>query len=142
MNQYLFPMLFEHITGADNMKGMRAYLYCRAAYNDGVSLELQKAELLRYAEQNGLKVAGIAAEYASGRTLDRSALKEVSHAVCDGRVDVVLTKNIARISRDIGQSQMYVSFLAEHDTALCCMQERLMFRGESSGVMMSCGKHN
>ncbi len=131
MTKHLFPMLPGLFPGAGDMRGMRAYLYCRAAYNDGFSLELQKEELLCYAKQKGLEVAGIAAEYAAGRTLNRSALKEVSQAVCSGKVDVVLTKNISRISREIWQSQMYASFLAEHGITLCCMQEQLMFRGEA-----------
>lgn len=131
MTKHLFPMLPGLSTGADDMKGMRAYLYCRAAYNDGFSLELQKEELLRYAKQKGFVISGIAAEYAAGRTLNRSALEEVSEAVCRGRVDVVLTKNISRISREIWQSQRYASFLAEHGTALCCMQDQSMCRGEA-----------
>lgn len=131
MTKHLFPMLPGLSPGADDMKGMRAYLYCRAAYNDGFSLELQKEELLRYAKQKGFVIAGIAAEYATGRILNRSALKEVGEAVCSGKVDVVLTKNISRISREMWQSQRYARFLAEHGTALRCMQEQLMSREEA-----------
>lgn len=34
-----------------SMKGSRAYLYYRVARDDGFSLELQKKELLQFAEQ-------------------------------------------------------------------------------------------
>lgn len=43
------------------MKGSRAYPYCRVAHDDGFSLELQKEELLRFAERAGFEIVGISA---------------------------------------------------------------------------------
>lgn len=130
MTKHLFLTRPEPFHGINDVKGMRACLYCRVAHDDGISLELQKADLLHYAEQKGLVIVGIAVEHAGGRTLNRCALNKVSQAVCSGQVDMVLVKSCSRISRDFGKLQEYVSFLGEHGTTLCCMQERLMFRGE------------
>lgn len=130
MTKHLFLTLPEPFPGTDDVKGMRAYLYCRVAHDDGISLELQKTDLLHFAEKKGLVIVGVAVEHAGGWTLNRCALNEVSQAVCSGQVDMVLAKSCSRISRDFGKLQKYVSFLGEHGTALCCMQEQLMFRGE------------
>lgn len=40
----------EQVPCIDSMKGLRAFLYCRVAHNDGVTLDLQAAELRRIAE--------------------------------------------------------------------------------------------
>lgn len=111
------------------MKGSRAYLYCRVAHNDGFSLELQKEELLRFAERAGLEIVGISAEYAGGRILDRGGLNEVSQAICSGKADIVLVKSTSRIARDMPQFQEYNRFLDENGAMLCCMQEQLVFGG-------------
>ena len=112
-----------------SMKGSRAYLYYRVAHNDGFSLELQKEELLQFAEQAGLEIVGISAEYAGGRTLGRGGLNEVSQAICSGKADTVLVKSTSRIARDMPQFQEYIWFLDENGAMLCCMQERLVFGG-------------
>ena len=96
----------EQVPCTDNMKGLKAFLYCRVAYNDGFSLELQANELRHFAEQAGFTIAGEAAEYGSGLTLNRAALKEVTQAVQNGKVDVVLVKSVSRIARNILQLQV------------------------------------
>lgn len=55
------------------MKGSRAYLYYRVAHNDGFSLELQKEELLQFAEQAGLEIVGISAESFRSRRFETPA---------------------------------------------------------------------
>lgn len=111
------------------MKGSGTYLYCRLAHNDGFSLELQKEEILQFAEQAGLEIVGISAEYAGGRTLDRIGLNEVSQAICSGKADIVLVKSTSRIARDMPHFQEYIRFLDENGAMLCCMQEQLVFGG-------------
>lgn len=112
-----------------SMKVFRAYLYCRVAHNDVFSLELQKEELLQFAEQAGLEIVDISAEYAGGRTLDRDGLNEVSQAICSGKAAIVLVKSTSRIARDMPQFREYIRFLDENGAMLCCMQERLVFGG-------------
>lgn len=130
MNFPTIPMC-EQAPRIDSMKGLRAFLYCRVAHNDGVTLDLQAAELRRFAEQTGFTIAGEAAEYGGGLTLDRAALKEVTQAVTNGKVDVVLVKNVTRIARDMWRLQEYIDLLAAHGVSLYCVQEQLLFRGEA-----------
>lgn len=126
-----FPItpLYKHAS-CDGMKGLKAFLYCRVAHDDGSTLELQIDELRHYAEQAGFIIVSIAAEYAGGRTLDRTALKQVTQAVCDSKADIVLVKNVSRITRDIFQLQDYIDILTAHNTALYCIQEQILFKGE------------
>lgn len=123
--------LYGQFPCTDSMKGLRAFLYCRVAHNDGFSFDLQSTELRRFAEQAGFTIAGAAAEYGSGLTLDRAALKEVTQAVNDGKVDVVLVKSTTRIARNMWRLQEYIDLLAAHGVSLYCVQEQLLFRGEA-----------
>lgn len=131
MMKFISPLLSDPLSGVEGLKGKRAYLYCRVAHDDGLSLELQKEELLDYAEQAGLIISGIAAEYAGGLKLDRSALKEVSQAVRTRKADIMLVKSVSRILRDIRQLHRYISFLSKHGAALCSIQQQQLFRGEA-----------
>lgn len=121
----------EQVPCTDSLKGLRAFLYCRVAHNDGISLDLQSTELRRFAKQAGFTIVGEAAEYGSGLTLDRAALKEVTQAVNNGKVDVVLVKSVNRIARDMWWLQEYIDLLAAHDVSLYCVQEQLLLRGEA-----------
>ena len=106
---------------------MRVFLYCRVAHDDGFSLEAQGAELRRYAKQSGYTIIGAADEHGSGLTLERPALQEVTKAVLDGKVDVVLVKSIDRIGLKWGVTQRYIDLLTEHKVQLLCVQERFLF---------------
>lgn len=127
MTNLFFPLLKGSFSDISGMKGAKTYLYCRVAQDDSFTLELQKEELMRFAERAGLLVCGVAGEYESGHSLERNALKEVSQAVCDGQVDVVLVKSSSRISRNMEQLKKYIDFLNGHNVALYCMQEQLGF---------------
>lgn len=132
MMRLLTLPLYQPFLQDGSIKGSRAYLYCRVAHNDGFSLELQKEELLQFAEQAGFEIVGISVEYAGGTTLDRDGLNEISQAICSGKADIVLAKSISRIARDMQQFQEYIRFLNKNGAMLCCMQERLVFGGEVS----------
>lgn len=99
--------------------------------NDGVILDLQTAELRRFTEQAGLTIAREATEYGSDLMLDRAALKEVTQAVTNSKVDVVFVKSITRIALDIWLLQDYIDLLSAHSVMFYCVQEQLLFRGEA-----------
>ena len=105
---------------------MRVFFYCRVAHDDGFSLEVQGAELRRYAEQAGYTIVGAADEHGNGLTLDRQALQKVTEAVLAGRVDMVLVKSIDRIGREWGMTQSYIDLLTTHKVKLLCLRERLL----------------
>ena len=104
---------------------MKAYIYCRAAHDDGFSLELQTAKLHRFAEQAGYTIVGIATEHSSGVTLDRPALQEVTKAVLAGEVDMVLVNSLDRLGRDRNMTKQYIDLLTEHKVKLHCVREQM-----------------
>ena len=106
---------------------MRAFLYCRVAYDDSFALEHQRFLLQLYAKQVGYTIIGAADEYDSGLTLDRPALQKVTEAVAAGRVDVVLVHSLTRIGRERGMTQRYIDLLTRHKVKLQCIRDRLLF---------------
>lgn len=107
------------------MERKRVAIYCRVAREDTFALEAQTAELRRYAERNGYTIVAVQEESGSGLTLDRPALAEVTRAVCEGRVDIVLIKKLSRIGREWGMVQSYIQLLNEHKVTLLCVSEGL-----------------
>lgn len=107
------------------MEKKRAVLYCRVARDDAFSLKSQAQELRRYADRNGYTIVGVMSESGSGLTLNRPALSEVTKAVYEGKADVILVKNLARIGRERVLVQEYIDFLNEHKVTLLCVTEGL-----------------
>ena len=110
---------------------MKVYIYCRAAHDDGFSLELQAAKIRRFAEQAGYTIVGIAAEHSSGVILDRPALQEVTKAVLAGEVDMVLVNSLDRLGRNRSMTERYINLLTENKVRLYCVRERLMIDSTS-----------
>ena len=73
----------------------RAWIYCRVAHPDAHALAAQQASLEAYAEAHGFKVVGTTAEQASGLDFSRRGLAEVSGAVADGKIDLLLVEDTA-----------------------------------------------
>ena len=113
------------------MEKKRVVLYCRVARDDAFSLKSQAEELRRYADRNGYTIVGVMSESESGLTLNRPALSEVTKAICEGEVDVVLVKNLSRIGRNLGMVQAYINLLNEHKVTLLCVTERLKISDRS-----------
>ena len=109
--------------GGDDMEKIRVAVYCRVARDDTFSLEVQAAELRRYAEQAGYTIVSIMTEHGSGLTLDRPALKAVTEAVCKHKANMLIVKNLSRIGRDWGMVQEYIDFLNQHEVTLLCVSE-------------------
>ena len=78
----------------------RAWIYCRVAYPDMDMLETQKRSHIDYAQKNHFTIVGITAEQGSGLDLSRKGLMEVFDAVNDGKLDVLLVKDLARLGRN------------------------------------------
>lgn len=53
------------------------------------------------------------------------ALAEVTRAVCEGRVDVVLVKKLSRIGREYDMVQSYIQLLSEHKVTLLYVSDEL-----------------
>ena len=79
---------------------MKVCIYCRSAYDDGFSLEMQKKELQHYANQNGYTVVRVYAECSSGLILERPKLKKVMDRILSGEAEKLIVKSICRIGRE------------------------------------------
>lgn len=112
------------------MKEKRVVIYCRVARDEHFSLKAQAATLQNYARQAGYTIIGVVSDCGNGLSIDRPALNEVTQAVLDGRVDLVLVNSITRIGREWGLTKQYVNLLLQHKVKLICVKESLLFSPE------------
>ena len=84
-------------------KTKRAWTYCRvdAPEDTHSRLNMQKTELLDYAEQMNFKVVGSSEDIGSGLDFERPGLLKVMKAAGAGKFDVLLIKQLARLGRDM-----------------------------------------
>ncbi len=101
-----------------NRKG--AWIYCRTAYPDAVSLEVQERYMIDYASAQGFSIAGVTSEHGSGLDFSRNGIKAVSRAVEEGKVDVLLIKDLLRLGRDLEDVDVYLHWLQKHNVTLIC----------------------
>ena len=102
------------------MEHKRAWIYCRVAGPDAYALAVQQASLEEYAEAHGFEVVGTTAEQASGLDFSRRGLAEVSAAVADGKIDLLLVANISRLGRDVGKTDAYLRWLEDQFIEVVC----------------------
>ncbi len=81
----------------------RAWIYTRVAAQpteDLAPLEMQKEGLYALAARHGYTIVGCSGEYAGGLTLEREGIQEMLLAAEKGLFDVLLAKDVARITRN------------------------------------------
>lgn len=74
------------------MDRKNVWIYCRVVYPANMALAMQKENLTRYAETNGMEVCGITAEIAGGTTLSRTGFNEVNQKIKSGKSAVLWLK--------------------------------------------------
>lgn len=105
-------------------------LYCRVAHADADSLANQEEMLNNYAKVNGYENSEFNVHHhyrdngESGLTLDRPGMNKLMGDIQNGRIDVVLVKDISRIARDIANVRDWLRFLRKHDVRLVTMYDR------------------
>ena len=96
---------------------MRAWLYYRLSRDEDEemnSLNNQRQILVDYAEQHGIEIIGESFDdNVSGMTFDRKGLSELELAVDEGKVDVVLVKDLSRLGRHRTQTALFIDHLRE-----------------------------
>lgn len=75
-------------------------IYCRCATNEDDELNKQKKQIIEFAKQEGLDVVKVIAEIESGLNHNRKGLREIAKIAKQKKVDIILTKDVSRISRD------------------------------------------
>ena len=106
------------------MERKRAWLYCRTAKpDDAGSLDYQLFCIRNLARSRGYEIVGETTEYETGRDMNRSGLLEVTSAVTNGHVDVVVVQNLSRIGRRSRDIIKYHSLLKEHGVEFVSVNE-------------------
>ena len=97
------------------MKRKRAWLYCRVAHGGPVSAEVlvaQRHRLEAYANEHNFEIIGTSGDIGSGlRFAHRPGLLGFHTAAMEGKVDILLVCNLARLARDLDKSLQYWDFL-------------------------------
>ena len=118
-------MDFQRSRGNPLAGKKRAWLYGRVALDDGVTLTAQMDFLRRWATENGYDVVGETAEVGSGIRPDRPGFQEVAELVQAGQTDLVLIKNLSRLSRRQQDADTFINHLHRHNVTLFSIDEGL-----------------
>jgi len=101
----------------------RAWLYSRVAHDDGVVLAAQENFLRRWAVENGYAIVGQTAEAGSGIHPDRPGLSAVMQVVREKRMDVIIVKELGRLTRLYMDMPRYIRMFQANDVALVSIDD-------------------
>jgi hypothetical protein len=90
--------------GKEHSMNRKTALYCRSALYNEIAVARQEAQCREYAHTLGFADANIAIYRdcgASGATLDRPAMNALTADIKIGNVDTVITRDSARVARNI-----------------------------------------
>lgn len=88
----------------------KVYGYCRVAFANEEEMEQQKQIINWYCEDNDLKVDRYFCDNGvSGLTSHRDGFNEMLYTLQNG--DVVVVKNVARLSRNMEQCMSFIELL-------------------------------
>ncbi len=106
---------------------MKAWLYYRLSRDEDEemnSLYNQRQILVDYAEQQGYEIVGESSDdNVSGMTFDRKGLAELENAVDEGKVEVVLVKDLSRLGRHRTQTALFIDHLRENNVRVYSVTE-------------------
>lgn len=89
-------------------------IYCRLSLDDGTqgesnSIQTQKLILSRYVKENNLKLVDIYVDDGfSGLNFNRPAFKKMLSDIEDGKINMVITKDLSRLGRDYIKTGYYL----------------------------------
>lgn len=101
----------------------RAWLYSRVAHDDGVVLAAQENFLRHWAIENGYAIVGETAEAGSGIRSDRPGLSAIMQAVREKRMDVIIVKELGRLTRRYMDMPRYVRTFQTNDVVLVSIDD-------------------
>ena len=100
-----------------NMTDKITALYCRLSQDDMLqgesnSITNQKAILKKYAEDNGFRnPVFYVDDGVSGTTFDRDGFKSMMNDIENGKVGIVITKDLSRLGRDYLKTGEYIEII-------------------------------
>lgn len=121
-------------------KFMRAWLYYRLSRDEDEemnSLNNQRQILIDYAEQNGYDIIGESFDdNVSGMTFNRKGLGELEIAVDEGKIDVVLVKDLSRLGRHRTQTELFIDHLRQNNVRVYSVTEGIDSTNENDDLMI------
>ena len=129
------------------MEQKRAWIYCRVDGPDDLALKTQQTFLEEYVERQGFQIVGITTEQDDGRRLARKGLAEVSGAIANHKVDLLLVTNLSRLGREFVSVDAFLRWLEDQSVKVICaasyhlkisseVQELLRSMMKESGVSL------
>lgn len=99
--------------------------YCRTAHADDLAIELQKATLIRYAEEHGYNdnIIFYVDNGCSGINSDRLAFQKLNQDIADGKVKAVIVRSLSRIGRDTEMLLKWIRGLREKSISLLSVSD-------------------
>jgi DNA invertase Pin-like site-specific DNA recombinase len=89
----------------------KVYAYCRVAREENFNLDKQYEEAEHYCKNNGLSLEKIWSDVGSGLDKSRISLNSMLNVLQNG--DVVIVKDIARLSRDVGGYEKIIATITD-----------------------------
>ena len=119
---------------------MRAWLYYRLSRDEDEemnSLQNQRQILVDYAKQNGYEIVGESFDdNVSGMTFNRKGLGELEIAVDEGKIDVVLVKDLSRLGRHRTQTELFIDHLRQNNVRVYSVTEGIDSTNENDDLMI------
>lgn len=121
------------------MKDKITALYCRLSQDDMVdgesnSITNQKLILKKYADDNGFRnTVFYVDDGISGTTFERDGFKEMMNDVENGKVGIVITKDLSRLGRDYLKTGEYVEIIfPDYDVRYIAINDNVdTFKGDN-----------
>ena len=119
---------------------MKAWLYYRLSRDEDAemnSLQNQRQILVDYAEQNGYEITGESFDgNVSGMTFERKGLHQIELAVEDGKVDVLLVKDLSRLGRHRTRTTLFIDYLRENNVRVYSVTEGIDSSNENDDMII------
>ena len=121
-------------------KNMKAWLYYRLSRDEDAemnSLQNQRQILVDYAELNGYEITGESFDdNVSGMTFERKGLHQSELAVEDGKVDVLLVKDLSRLGRHRTRTALFIDYLRENNVRVYSVTEGIDSSNENDDMII------
>ena len=121
-------------------KNMKAWLYYRLSRDEDAemnSLQNQRQILVDYAELNGYEITGESFDdNVSGMTFERKGLHQIELAVEDGKVDVLLVKDLSRLGRHRTRTALFIDYLRENNVKVYSVTEGIDSSNENDDMII------
>ncbi len=119
---------------------MKAWLYYRLSRDEDAemnSLQNQRQILVDYAEQNGYEITGESFDdNVSGMTFERKGLHQIELAVEDGKIDILLVKDLSRLGRHRTRTALFIDYLRENNVKVYSVTEGIDSSNENDDMII------